>query len=99
VPQRHGKVAIDAKIEPLHRIAKSGGADGAAKHRLVDDGQVVGLQVFAAAGEPAEMGVVPCGILHRVLLFRADGHAQAWPDAVLGKGCATRKWRRSGAVR
>ncbi len=59
-----GQIAVDTEVEPLHGIAKCGGAHGALEHGLVDDGDLIDLQV-AAAFEPAEVGMGIGRVLHR----------------------------------
>jgi hypothetical protein len=39
--ERDGDVAVDAEVEPFHRIADGHCADGALEQALVDDGDVV----------------------------------------------------------
>ncbi|MFD2135158.1 hypothetical protein ACFSLT_07835 [Novosphingobium resinovorum] len=66
--QRDGDVAVDAEVEPLHRIAERGGADSAVEGGSVDDGDVVHGQ-FAAALEPAVLGAERLASGHVFLRF------------------------------
>ncbi|WP_367348925.1 hypothetical protein [Sphingobium yanoikuyae] len=54
--ERNRDIAVNAEIEPFHRIAERCRADGAVQQGPVDDGDIIDFQV-AAALEPAEMGV------------------------------------------
>jgi len=61
LPQRDRQIAVNAKVEPLHRIAERGRGDGAVEGGTVNDGDVADGD-FVAAFEPAEMrvqGVTP----------------------------------------